>query len=567
VHRIRRGGPASGAGRTVPTQRVLVAVVAGAITLLVVVPLLRLVQVVVDESAGRLGEILTADGMADAVRSTLLLAVAVTVFSVPLGTAMALVLRRPDLPGRSLWLGAVLLPVIVPEFVLAYSWTQAYARAGFTDTLFGVRWTGVLGPQGVVAVLVANAVPLCYLLTAVGLAARAEPSLERAARACGATSATVLRTITLPLLGPAMAASAILVFVLSLGTFAIPRVLGSPAGFETVTTRIYANLSLGGDPFSFVQAIALALLLVVLAALVVVPADSLLTPRLRATRVAGSEGAPVVPGRRTASRWLVAGLGAYLLVTVGLPLVALGSAAITRAVGLPPNPSNWTLDNFREVLSTRTFEALGRSLVLSAVAATLLVVLGGAVAVLERRRAGRAVPTLVTLTLVLPGSTLAVALLITYGRLLAGTLTLILLAYLSKLWAFAHRPISVALERLPPEEMHAARVCGAAPLTAVRTVALRPLAPAVLGAWLICFLTALHEVTMSSLLYGAGTETLAVVVLNSAELGRIGPTAALSVLLSALMAVPALLFWLVLRRLAAPRPRARDVIPPGRARA
>ena len=51
-------------------------------------------------------------------------------------------------------------------------------------------------------------------------------------------------------------------------------------------------------------------------------------------------------------------------------------------------------------------------------------------------------------------------------------------------------------------------------LTGVRTVALSPLAPA-LGAWLICFLTAPHEVTMSSLLYGPGSETLAVIVLNS----------------------------------------------------
>jgi iron(III) transport system permease protein len=83
----------------------------------------------------------------------------------------------------------------------------------------------------------------------------------------------------------------------------------------------------------------------------------------------------------------------------------------------------------------------------------------------------------------------------------------------------------------------------------VRTVALRPLAPALLGAWLICFLTALHEVTMSSLLYGPGSETLSVIVLNSQELGRIGPTAALSVVLSLLVAVPALLLWWAVGRL------------------
>src|SRR4029453_17121783 len=91
-------------------------------------------------------------------------------------------------------------------------------------------------------------------------------------------------------------------------------------------------------------------------------------------------------------------------------------------------------------------------------------------------------------------------------------------------------------------------------------VALPPPAPPLRGAWLICFLTALHEVTMSSLLYGPGSETLAVIVLNTQELGRIGPTAALSVLLSLLVGVPALLLGSAVRRLAPPRAtRAAEV--------
>ena len=83
----------------------------------------------------------------------------------------------------------------------------------------------------------------------------------------GPAPSTVLRTITLPLLRPALATAAVLVFVLTLGTFAIPLVMGSPAGFTTVTTRIYANLARSSDPAAFVEAIMLALLLVVVAVL------------------------------------------------------------------------------------------------------------------------------------------------------------------------------------------------------------------------------------------------------------------------------------------------------------
>jgi iron(III) transport system permease protein len=241
-------------------------------------------------------------------------------------------------------------------------------------------------------------------------------------------------------------------------------------------------------------------------------------------------------------------LTGYLALTMAVPLAALGLTSITRALGVPPTPANWTLDHYREVLTPRTFEALGRSLGLAVAAASLLVLLGGALAVVERRQTGRTAASLVTLTLVLPGSVLAVGLLIAYGHWLSGTLFLILLAYLAKLWAFAHRPIAGALDRLPSDELRAARASGAGPLTAARTIALRPLAPALVVVWLLCLLTALHEVTMSSLLYGPGSETLAVVVLNSEELGRIGPTAALSVLLSLLVAGPALLLWVVRHR-------------------
>jgi iron(III) transport system permease protein len=540
------------AGRHAPAERATLGLVLAAAAALVVLPLGRLVQTVGLEGRGTLGAILRSPGLgADAVR-TLALATIVTALAVPLGAAAATALTHTRVPARRFWQVALLLPVLVPQFVLGYSWTQAYGRAGFTDQVLGVTWPGVLGAAGVVVVLVVNAVPVVYVVTAAGLASRAEPELVRAARASGAGGLTALRTVTLPLLRPSIAAAGVLVFVLTLESFAVPQVMGAPSSFTTITTRIYADLALGSNPDSFVEAVALALVLVVLAAAVVGPADVLLGPRLRVRRSSQAPGPSAWPGGRRTG-WVVAGgFTAYLLLGVGLPLLALLAASVTRAVGLPPTPDNWTLAHFRAVMDGDTWAAIGHSIALGLAAATLLTALGAAVAVLERRRGGQGLATTVTLTLVLPGSTLAVALLVTYGRWLGGTLTLILLAYLAKLWAYAHRPISGAVDRLPPDELRAARASGAGPLTAVRTVAIRPLAPALLTAWLICLTTALHEITMSSLLYGPGSETIAVVVLNAQELGGIGVTAALSVVLTLLLVVPALPLWLLVRRLRMP---------------
>ena len=168
------------------------------------------------------------------------------------------------------------------------------------------------------------------------MATRAEPSVVRAARASGARPAAVLWTVTLPLLRPSIAAAAVLCFALSLQAFAIPQVMGTPAGFRTVTTEIYRNLSLGSDPQSFVAALALALLLVLVTLLVVGPADAWLGPRLRAQRTAVSEPAVALRTRSPAGIAVATLLGAFLLLGVLLPLAALLTTALIPAVGVSP---------------------------------------------------------------------------------------------------------------------------------------------------------------------------------------------------------------------------------------
>ncbi|MEJ7727122.1 MAG: ABC transporter permease subunit [Actinomycetes bacterium] len=535
--------------RSEPATLVAAGLVVLLLVVLVVVPLVRLVQVVAESGWTGVGSTLQAPGVGRSIVNTLVLSIVVTMVAVPLGAAMTLALRRSDLPARGALRLGVLLPLLVPQFVLGYSWTQAYGRGGFTDDLLGVSWPLVLGPIGVAVVLVVNAVPVVALLVAAGLATRAEPDLERAARASGASGWTALRTITLPLLNPSLAAAAVLTFVVTLESFAIPQVMGAASGFTTITTRIYRDLAQGSDPRSFVEAVTLALLLVVLAAAVVGPADAVLGPRLRTERAAQPPGAPVITARTTGSRalaWVIAG---YLALTVVMPSLSLLAAAVTRGIGLPPTPDNWTLSYLRGALTGPAWTALSHSLQLAAVGASVLVLLGALVAALERGRRGRVLGAAVTLTLVLPGTTLAVGLLIAYGEWLGDTLSIILLAYLAKLWAFAHRPIAGALDRLPPAETQAARASGAGLLTAIRTVVARPLLPALIGAWLLVFVTALHEITMSSLLYGPRSVTLAVVVLNNQELGQVGSTAAISVLLTLLLLVPAVPLLMIIRRL------------------
>src|SRR3954447_6454705 len=108
-------------GGTPPVARISAgAAVAALVAALVVLPLLRLAQVVWQEGAGTLPRLLGSGGMGEAVRNTVVLAVAVTAAAVPSGVVLALVLRRPDLPGRAFCRGAPPLPGFAPPFVPRY---------------------------------------------------------------------------------------------------------------------------------------------------------------------------------------------------------------------------------------------------------------------------------------------------------------------------------------------------------------------------------------------------------------------------------------------------------------
>ncbi len=223
-----------------------------------------------------------------------------------------------------------------------------------------------------------------------------------------------------------------------------------------------------------------------------------------------------------------------------LPLVGLLSTALSRAPGLAPTPSNWTLENFGDVLGPRTLEALGNSVVLALGAATGVMILAVITVMVRRGRGGALSGGLLGLTFALPGSTLAVAVLLAYGTSLRDTLFIILIAYLAKLWALGYRPVAAGLDAIPADSYRAAQVSGAGAWTTTRTVVLPLLRPMVIVGGLIVFMFGLHEVTMSSLLYGPGSATLAVVVLNLQQLGDNGLTAALALLLALLVTVAAL---------------------------
>jgi iron(III) transport system permease protein len=465
--------------------------------------------------------------------------------AVGFGTALALATERSGALARP-WLRLGLtLPILVPPFIAAFSWTQAYGRAGLTDKLLGLSWPGLFGPQGTVALLAVQSLPLVYLPAVAALNNQNTVDLERAARASGATAPVMLGTITLPLLRPYLAAGGALAFVASASDFGVPSVVGLPGRFSTITTEIYRDLAVASDPASFSTVIVLAAVLACLAAIVLL---LLRRPLTDAVAVVGSgRQAAAQPGIRPSAAGLLitGGVVVWIAAVSLLPFAAMLLVSLIRAYGLPYAPENLTLSHFVDVLRGDSAAALARSSLLATLAATLVVILGAAVALAGRRRLGRLVGVLVALPYAIPGSALAVAIILGFNRWLYGTLLIILLAYTARFWILGSQPLAAALSQAGPDPVRAARASGASAWRAFITGTWPALRPAAAMAWLLVFLTAIHELTVSSLLYTPATQTIAVIVLNAEQLGDVARTAAISVLLTAIVLIVAVpVIWL-----------------------
>jgi iron(III) transport system permease protein len=423
--------------------------------------------------------------------------------------------------------------LLVPPFVSALSWQAFYAPFGLLDDVTGLSAGWLEGPAGVVLVIAVNVVPLAYLVTAAALRSSATADQERAARAAGATSAVALRTVTLPMIRPSLVSAWLVAFAASLSSFGVPVVLGTPGGFDTLTTRIYRALTFSARTEAFHQAVTMALLLALVALVVLAVSDVRSAGR-------GTTSSTAATRRATPSGAPLAGTLAWVYVTLTLvaPLVALVLRALTRAIGVSPVPSNWTFANFGDAMDGRTWEALARSTWLAVVAAGLAVAVAGLVVWVQRAR-GPAWGTAASFTFAVPGSALAVAILLAYGGIVGNTVAIILVAYLAKLLALAHRPLWSAAAGLHPDLFRAGRVSGGDGLTVARSIAVPLLRPALVAGSVLVFLFAFHELTMSSLLHGPGNETLAVVILDYQQIGDPTVTAALAVVLTLVVTVAA----------------------------
>ncbi|MFC2968241.1 ABC transporter permease [Acidimangrovimonas pyrenivorans] len=482
-------------------------------------------------SAGPLLEALQSASVLRALGHSLDSSASSAAIALVLGTTMALAIGLTDLRAKGPFVFFLLLPMMIPPHVTAIAWVQALGPSSPV-----LQWLHLAPPPGsqnpfysragVVALLSLQQAPLVFLVVLAAL--RSLPrEMSEAARIAGARPWRLLRRVLLPLLAPTLIAAFVLAFVSALGNFGIPALLGIPARYVTLPVLIWRRLASFGP--SVLGDVAVLSTLLAVIAVAVIALQMALQRRLR-SQLVGPPQPPLRIALGRARRWVTGGLSLWILATVALPLTALVATALVPTYGVPLTPATLTWANFAEVLlrqqatlrafANSTLTAGGAALTLAALAALLSYYL-----TLRGRRplrvAASGLAGLGEITYAIPGLVISIAFILAFLRPLPlvhlslyNTLGIIFLAYLCAFFSIALKPVAAAYAQIDPALDDAARVSGAGFGLRLRRVFGPLVAPAAASGAILVFLTAYNEVTVSSLLWSTGTETIGTTIFN-----------------------------------------------------
>ncbi|MCQ0023474.1 iron ABC transporter permease [Streptomyces somaliensis DSM 40738] len=491
---------------------------------------------------GRLGEVLTRPDVLDVLWFTTWQALASTALTLLVALPGAYVFARFDFPGRQVLRAVVTVPFVLPTVVVGTAFLALLGRGGLLDELWGVRLDTTVWAILLAHVFFNYAV---VVRTVGGLWAQLDPRQEEAARVLGASRTAAWCRVTLPALGPAVAAAALMVFLFTYTSFGVVAVLGGPA-YRTLEAEIYRRTAQLLD-----LPTAAVLTLVQFAAVACVLALHAWTVRRRETALRLVDPARTARRPRGAGQWaLLGGVLASVALLLLLPLGVLVARSLDASGGLGFYRALRSAEASGGTFAVPPLEAVRNSLEFALAATAIAVVVGGLAAAALTRRAGRLVRGFDAL-LMLPLGVSAVT--VGFGFLIAldeppldlrSSWILVPLAQALVGVPFVVRTMLPVLRAVDVRLREAAAVLGASPLRAWREVDLPMVRRALLVAAGFAFAVSLGEFGATVFLARADRPTLPVAVARllgrPGELNQ-GQAMALSTILMAVCAVALLL--------------------------
>lgn len=532
------------------------------IALFSIVPMGRLIAAAFDGGLVAFWRVLDTPEVWGAARNTLAVAFGSGALALVIGVAFALMLSVTNLRARTALAFIMVLSLMIAPQISALAFKTLAGPASPLLKLIGLAPSPgtpnpMLGQFGIIFVMGLHHAPLVAITLASGLASIPRALIE-AALLDGASPWQVVSRIMLPLLRPFMLSASVLVFVAGAGNFGIPALLGLPVGYVTLPTLIYRKLASFG-PGTIGDAAAVSMLIALIAGAGVIAASLLLA---RAQNRLESE-------HRIEPFWKLGhwrlpveiAVWGFMTLTILLPMASLLATSLVPAYGVRLSLDSVTFAQYAEVLLRQdlTVRAFRNSFALAGLTALSLAAMTLASAyVLDRAKPKlrAAAFALIELPYAVPGIVLAIACILLFikplpliGVSLYATPWIILFAYHARFFAIALKPVLAAMATLDHAVEEAAVCDGVRLYQRLRHIVLPMVLPAVFAGMLMVFLLAFNELTVSALLWSAGTETLGVALLSLEDSGLGSEAAAVAVAATILVLVMMLGMQMMARKL------------------
>ncbi len=454
-------------------------------------------------------------------QNSILLSLVVTLFSTFFGVILGIIVGKTDISFKKIYIATLLIPLIIPPYILAFGWFELLGRDGVLgELLFGFFGTSF--------VLFSIYLPIPMLLTIFFLN-QIDPKLEEAGRLVVGWSG-VLRYITTPLITPAIIISSILIFILSFGEISVANFLR----YDIISLESFVQFSAFYD---FKMAIVSAMPLILISLIIVFMERFFINKNIYKFN--------------SYQKIEYIKLGKYQK-----KITFLVSIFVTTIVIIPLSAiiiKSFSLSSFI-IAFNKALEPLLRSIFYASIGATILMIFGFLNGYIIKNRVFRwwkLWDSSIILLFALPSSAIGIALILfwnkSYTNFIYSTPIIVIFGYLIKYLALSTKIIEIKLFQIPNSLVQSAQMVGAKWYQILYFI-IMPLSKDILIiSWIIGFIFCLRETTITMLLYPAGSDTLPIYIITQMANGKPEIIASLSLIMIITTLLP-LAIWGIFNR-------------------
>ena len=475
-------------------------------------------------------------------RNSMLICVCTTILGTLIGIPMAYISTRFNIWGKRIINMAVVLSMLSPPFIGAYSWILLLGRAGFITKLLekiGIEIGSIYGFQGILLVFTLKLFPYVYMYVSTALK-NFDSSLEEASESLGVHGFKRIWHVTLPVIMPTILSAALIVFMTSLADFGTPMLIGE--GFKTLPVMIYERyLSEVSSNASFASTLSVV---IVCCSLLLLAIQKIIIARKNYTMSAMRP--PEVVKLSTGKRILATFAVGFVALLAVLPQITVVVTSFLKTNG-PLFVKGFSLDSYRAILGKLSTN-IRNTFTFSVIAIIIMMILGLLLAYIIVRRKGKIanlLDTLVMFPYVIPGSVLGISLILAFNQkpvVLTGTVLILVVSYTIRKLPFTLRSSIATLYQIDPAIEEASISLGVPPMkTFAKTTAILML-PGMLSGAVLSFIATINELSSTIILYSGKTGTISVAIYTEIFKDGYGTAAALATILTVSTVIALIIF-------------------------